>query len=1462
MAAVAPAGSGSGLGSPLNAAQPGGPAGSPPLVRYDAAPEQSVLDVMAVLMRKHLILGWRRRRFFGAVVRVAIMSGVPLLVWFLQRSEEDRENVRGTLAALIMPVLGAMFIVTMFTQFVVEVVTDKELKMRYVQQIAGVSNGIYWLSFYLFYFVLSSFASLLFLLCTMKIAAIYSHSNPLLMFLTFTASFLQTFFLCMIVATLFSRARMAGVVCSMMGALVVGVFYTLLPLINTTDWFTYFAQSLIPFVSPLNLLNAIGTLENPGQQAPWGDDPPGFTWASFFTPISSLNEQAGKQRMQPPAGDQFLILLVDCLVYGLFAIWFDQVYQGEYGASKPWNFFLNPAYFFPDRARPDEESGQTPALQLENLVKEFGEFRAVDGMTLEVRRAEVFALLGHNGAGKTTAINCITGMLPLTSGSAKVCGIDVATDLQEARRHLSVCPQDNPLYLEYSVDDHLSFFAALRGVPPSASEGTITEALAALGLAEKRHARVATLSGGQKRRLWVATSLLGKTPVVFLDEPTSGMDPANRRKLWDLLLRMKASGRCILFTTHYLDEADVLAERKAVLHKGKVKAVGTSMELKRQFGLGYHLRVFGAKGADSRERVRAVLQSHIPTASDEAVRDEDRATAQDAPPMWSFILPYDQVDKYGPMLEDLERQAQELRVVDFSMETTTLEEVFMALGAETSGDVVAPEGQRVRLATPENYDPSRPLQIMHPETQQPVEVRLPPNAQPGQMHEVLLPAPVHDLDLVSPQERVPVSWLTSMEAVLTLRWRQVIQKPRSLLATLIVPGGLLFLQGWLFAKNLQGLANEDSGVSRNAREMATGIAGAGAGLWMSICLGIALPYFATTLVGDRVQRCLYVATSQGLRLSAFWTGTFAANMLHFMLLSFMVPACLIVFQAPYYSEFSVFLQYFPAALFCPVPMLLFAYTASRLFSTTEACSKFMPMVSLLASVVPFLCVYIMTILGVTLQIGAVGKAGQPSLKLLQQGKDLHQWANLIHWVMCFVDPFYLLPGTFAAIGLTQLTGFIGEIAKQMGLELDLLFPSIGGSYIAVPLLGASCLSCAFCLLLSWDMERTCGLLAHRVRGAPVTEPQLEMAEGAESLAARGQSFVSDADVASEQLRVASSSPGSYAVMYRDLVHTYNQGSSREVRAVRGISLGVTPGECFCLLGPNGAGKTTTLDVLTGAIFPPTQGEVRIGPHLATGSREERHAALKLLGNCPQVDPLWPTLTGRQHLLFYGKVKGLPPHLREQQAAAILRALGFSDFDADKATDAYSGGMKRKLSLGMALIGSPPTMLLDEPSAAVDAAAKRHLWRVVKRREPGQTVILTTHSMEEAEALSDRLAIQVRGRLRVIGTPDHIKMTHGAGYQLELQTNQTPQSTVEEMVRGLSPSARLLESHEGRFLFQLPVLKAVGAGEGELSLARLFLKMQEATRTMGLRDYSITRPSLEQVFLRLSREQEELEERFA
>eukprot|EP00427_Karlodinium_veneficum_P039784 CAMPEP_0169281920 /NCGR_PEP_ID=MMETSP1016-20121227/56577_1 /TAXON_ID=342587 /ORGANISM="Karlodinium micrum, Strain CCMP2283" /LENGTH=364 /DNA_ID=CAMNT_0009370703 /DNA_START=504 /DNA_END=1595 /DNA_ORIENTATION=- len=299
----------------------------------------------------------------------------------------------------------------------------------------------------------------------------------------------------------------------------------------------------------------------------------------------------------PSPGMIFMVFLAQVPAWAALAYWCDQVIQAEHGTAKPFTFFCQPRYVCPKRS-PGKASllkgggGVANALQIHRLTKTFsrGNFcrsratshNAVDDMNLTVHCGEIFALLGHNGAGKTTAINCITGLVPSTSGSWEVMGLNGISDIDRCRSNLSVCPQDNPMYKELTVGEHIEFFSAVRGTKDVQKE--IVEILKALGIAVKTDCKCGDLSGGQKRRLWVATALVGKAPVVFLDEPTSGMDPSSRRELWSLLLRMKGQGRTIIFTTHYLEEADTLADRKAVLSKGKVKAVGTSNELKLRFG--------------------------------------------------------------------------------------------------------------------------------------------------------------------------------------------------------------------------------------------------------------------------------------------------------------------------------------------------------------------------------------------------------------------------------------------------------------------------------------------------------------------------------------------------------------------------------------------------------------------------------------------------------------------------------------------------------------------------------------------------------------------------------------------------------------------------------------------------------------------------------------------------------------
>jgi ATP-binding cassette, subfamily A (ABC1), member 3 len=181
---------------------------------------------------------------------------------------------------------------------------------------------------------------------------------------------------------------------------------------------------------------------------------------------------------------------------------------------------------------------------------------AVHGLDLTIYRDQIFVLLGHNGAGKTTTITMLTGLYMPSSGDATVQGKSIKTHMTEIRQRIGVCPQHDVLFAELTVIEHLQIFAGLKGLVGEEANEEVQEKIAEVGLTEKAHVRSSNLSGGQKRKLSLAISLIGNSTAVFLDEPTSGMDPYSRRSTWNIL-QSNREGRVIILTTHFMDEADV-----------------------------------------------------------------------------------------------------------------------------------------------------------------------------------------------------------------------------------------------------------------------------------------------------------------------------------------------------------------------------------------------------------------------------------------------------------------------------------------------------------------------------------------------------------------------------------------------------------------------------------------------------------------------------------------------------------------------------------------------------------------------------------------------------------------------------------------------------------------------------------------------------------------------------------------
>jgi len=225
--------------------------------------------------------------------------------------------------------------------------------------------------------------------------------------------------------------------------------------------------------------------------------------------------------------------------------------------------------------------GNGNSVVVENLVKRFGDFTAVDDISLETKRGEIFGFLGPNGAGKSTTIRMLCGLLQPTSGRAQVAGYDVAHEPEQVRQNIGYMSQKFSLYNDLRVVENLRFFAGLYDVPKDVLDERIDWALEMSALRGREDALTGTLPGGWKQRLALGCAVLHKPPVLFLDEPTSGVDPVSRRKFWDLIYQMAAEGVTVFVTTHYMEEAEY-CNRLALIYRGKIVALGTPTELKQR----------------------------------------------------------------------------------------------------------------------------------------------------------------------------------------------------------------------------------------------------------------------------------------------------------------------------------------------------------------------------------------------------------------------------------------------------------------------------------------------------------------------------------------------------------------------------------------------------------------------------------------------------------------------------------------------------------------------------------------------------------------------------------------------------------------------------------------------------------------------------------------------------------------
>lgn len=335
----------------------------------------------------------------------------------------------------------------------------------------------------------------------------------------------------------------------------------------------------------------------------------------------------------------------------------------------------------------------------------------------------------------------------------------------------------------------------------------------------------------------------------------------------------------------------------------------------------------------------------------------------------------------------------------------------------------------------------------------------------------------------------------------------------------------------------------------------------------------------------------------------------------------------------------------------------------------------------------------------------------------------------------------------------------------------------------------------------------------------------------------------DVDVAKERERIYKGKTSSDILQIKDLSKTYS-GTSRP--AVDRICVGVSPGECFGLLGVNGAGKTTTFKMLTGDIDV-TSGEAAVTGYSILTNILDVH---QNMGYCPQYDAIDDLLTGREHLHLYARLRGVPESEINRVAEWGIRKLGLCEY-AGCSAGTYSGGNKRKLSTAIAMIGCPALLLLDEPTTGMDPQSRRFLWNsIMSVIQDGRAVVLTSHSMEECEALCTRLAIMVNGTFKCLGSIQHLKYKFGDGYVVTMKIRAAKAGLVPD----LNPAEAFMESTFPGCIQREKHFNILQYEISSSSLAKIFQLVLANKERLNIEDYAVSQTTLDQVFVNFAKQQ--------
>ncbi|KAL5703110.1 ATP-binding cassette sub- A member 2 [Ranunculus cassubicifolius] len=621
-------------------------------------------------------------------------------------------------------------------------VAEKELKLRQAMSIMGLYESSYWLSWLISEAIIGFLSSIFTVLFGMMFQFdFFLRNNFAVVFLVFFLFQINMIGFAFMISAFISKASSTTTV-----GFSIFIFSFLTQLVSKGR-FPYNKETkkiyrILWSLFPPNLLAKALNILVAETSTPTA---PGMSWHGHAkcseTDYECVITIAGIYKM---LGGTFLLWFI-------LAIYFDNIIPNSYGVRKSLFYFLNPGYWtgsdggkvkeggifsrsdsIPtlENITPDDEDVREEentvkkqamegymdpnlAVQIQGLVKIYpgttsiscsgkrtktAPFHAVKGLWINFPKDQLFCLLGPNGAGKTTAISSLTGIMPVTAGDALIYGHSVKSSvgMSNIRKIIGVCPQFDILWDALTGKEHLHLFASIKGLPPSSIEMIAKNSLSDVKLHEAANRTAGSYSGGMKRRLSVAIALIGDPKLVILDEPTTGMDPITRRHVWDII-EVAKKGRAIVLTTHSMEEADILGDRIAIMAKGRLRCIGTSIRLKSRFGTGFIANVSFTRQTPNAYDTIAANNRHLDSVKNFFKQNLDVEPKEESKTLLTFVIPHDKEKLLKKFFAGLEDRKKEFGISDIQLGLTTLEEVFLNIAKKAELETAIQEGILVTL---------------------------------------------------------------------------------------------------------------------------------------------------------------------------------------------------------------------------------------------------------------------------------------------------------------------------------------------------------------------------------------------------------------------------------------------------------------------------------------------------------------------------------------------------------------------------------------------------------------------------------------------------------------------------------------------------------------------------------------------------------------------------------------------